>query len=164
MASASTVKPALHIEVRLKSVGGAFVRTDLVREEVLEWLSKTFIHLKIDSELKNYDALPHAYLIESINVVDFGGSEGATSYHRLNDVQLDVQAYELREEGEGASAVRTHEGDDDDALLHVRVTPLPSKSLNGVWESLVFDGTIPSRLLRFITRMSTSKHQNCPYS
>ncbi|OCL13152.1 AAA-domain-containing protein [Glonium stellatum] len=133
-ASAIALKPSFHVEVRLKTVGGAFVRTDLVF-----CLS-----------------LPHAYLIESINVVDFSGTEGETSFHRLQDVQLDVQAYELHENEEDSS-LGTHnmhrEGDGEDALPQVRVAALPSKSLNGIWESLVFGDEIPARLLRFTTRM-----------
>ena len=113
------------------------------------------MHLKIDQEVENYggspnyflstcfsdsveDSLSHAYLIESINVVDFSGTESETSFHRLQDVQLDVQAYELHESEED-SLPRTrsihHEGEDEDAIPQVRVTALPSKSLNGVWES-----------------------------
>ena len=84
------------------------------------------------------DSLPHAYLIESINVVDISGTESETSFHRLQDVQLDVQAYELHESEED-SLPRTrsihHEGEDEDAIPQVRVTALPGKSLNGVWES-----------------------------
>lgn len=114
------------------------------------------MHLRIDQEVENCDSLPHAYLIESINVVDFSGTESETSFHRLQDVQLDVQAYELHESEED-SLPRTrsihHEGEDEDAIPQVRVTALPSKSLNGVWESLVFNNGIPARLLRFTTRM-----------
>lgn len=88
--------------------------------------------------------------------MEFTGTEEITSFHRLGDVQLDVQAYELRdgetETGEGnKGSIWPSESDDD--LPQARVIPLPSKSLDGIWDTLIFDTAMPTDLLRFLTRM-----------
>jgi len=57
MAAASGVhtKPALHVEVRIESASGGFVRTDLVREEVLEFLLQEFVSLKLNESVTGYE-------------------------------------------------------------------------------------------------------------
>ncbi|EON64972.1 hypothetical protein W97_04207 [Coniosporium apollinis CBS 100218] len=161
-ASATKIKPALHVEVRLKSTIGTFVRTDLVREEVSEWLCTRFVHLKLKQQVTDYEGLSLGNYIESIDVVDFSGDQADTSSHRLEDVQLDVQAYELHsssDDGSPRTVVPSVESDEADPSPQIRVTPLPSKSLNGVWNALIFDEAIPAKLLHFLTRMiSLTKH------
>lgn len=54
MATAAVqMKPCLHVEVKLKE-SGMFVRTDIVREEVSEWLSRQFVSLRIDQQINDY--------------------------------------------------------------------------------------------------------------
>lgn len=48
------IKPCLHVEVRLKESTATFVRTDIVREEVSDWLSSNFISLKIGQQIEDY--------------------------------------------------------------------------------------------------------------
>ncbi|KAJ9668816.1 hypothetical protein H2201_001062 [Coniosporium apollinis] len=163
-ASATKIRPALHVEVRLKSTIGAFVRTDLVREEVSEWLCTRFVHLKLKQQVTDYEGLSLGNHIESIDVVDFSGEQADTSSHRLEEVQLDVQAYELHgssDDGSPRTVVPSIESDEADPSPQIRVTSLPSKSLNGVWDALIFDEPVPAKLLRLLTRiMSLTKHPN----
>ncbi|KAK5124835.1 hypothetical protein LTR16_003448, partial [Cryomyces antarcticus] len=100
--------------------------------------------------------LNHGHLIESINVVDFSGKEDEPSYHRLDEVRLDVQAYELRDGEDDTtpkSGVSQDQENGEETMPQFRITHLPSKKLGGLWDSLVFDTPIPARLLRFVTRM-----------
>jgi len=82
--------------------------------------------------------LSHGHSIESITVVDYSGAECDTSFYTLEDVQLDVQAYDLHESNNDASQRSQSvqiDGNDEDYTLQVRVTNLPSKSLVGAWDS-----------------------------
>ncbi|QDS72830.1 hypothetical protein FKW77_006888 [Venturia effusa] len=156
----SRIKPMLHVEVRCKDAAGHFVRPDLVREEVYGFLQTNFVNLRIDQEVKDYDNLKHGSIIESINVVDYSGDTADTPSHRLQDVHLDVQAYELHDSSDipaSSSPARPTEEDEDEEQIpdQLRVSHLPSKELVGIWDSLYFDEPIPANLLRFTTRMMT---------
>lgn len=156
-----------------------------MRDEVSDWLSHHFLHLKIDQEVKDYgkrghhyitntsayketDRLNHGNIIDSIYVVDCSGSDSDSTFFTLEDVHLDVQAYELHDPVDSASAgpdrnnsTPTSDGEEEDRGAHVRVTQLPSKHLVGIWDSLIFDDPIPAQLLRFTTRMmSIMKHKD----
>ncbi|KAE9963921.1 hypothetical protein BLS_008793 [Venturia inaequalis] len=158
--TASKIKPSLHVEVRFKDVTGHFVRPDLVREEVSGWLLNNFVNLRIDQEVKDYDNLKHGSIIESINVVDYSGDATDAPSHRLQDVHLDVQAYELHDSSDvppSSSPARPSDDDEDEDQnpTQLFVSHLPSKDLVGIWDSLHFDEPIPANLLRFTTRMMT---------
>ncbi|KAI5296182.1 hypothetical protein KEM52_005298 [Ascosphaera acerosa] len=87
-----SIKPVLHVEVRVKNetASGALVRTDLVRDEVLQWLTDKFAVLSLDQEFTEFEA---------------------------------------------------------------RITDLPSVDLNGLWESLMFDGPLATDLLKALSRI-----------
>lgn len=106
------------------------------------------------------DNLKHGSIIESINVVDYSGDATDTPSHRLQDVHLDVQAYELHDSSDVPSSSPSRltdddEDDDEQIPTQLRVSHLPSKELVGIWDSLYFDDPIPANLLRFTTRMMT---------
>ncbi|KAK4986386.1 hypothetical protein LTR50_005364 [Elasticomyces elasticus] len=154
MATAAKTKPILHIEVRLKSSRGVFVRTDLVRREVADWLSTEFLNLSIDQDVNGYDDLEHAHVIDSINVVDASGTAVDTAVYKLDQVQLDVQAYELHsDDGSPSRRVIEQWPEQEMDQPQARVTLLPSRALSGAWDSLVYEDKIPARLLQFMTRM-----------
>lgn len=110
----------------------------------------------------NQEALPHGNLIDSIHVVDFSGPNSEnTPSNRLEDVQLDVEAYELYDSDLASSSssppgghVSTDNDTGDDSSKHIfHVSHLPSKSFEGLWNSLAFEDPMASHLLRFISRM-----------
>ncbi|KAF2454778.1 P-loop containing nucleoside triphosphate hydrolase protein [Lineolata rhizophorae] len=159
--SATLQKPTLNVEVRLRNNASstAFLRTDLIREEVTDWLCKNFLSLKIDQELTGFDSLSHGDVIESIRVVDSSSAlDSDASIHRLDETHLAVQAYELHD-AEDDPAPRPakpsvgEENEDEEESPQLRITRLPSKSLNGLWDALVFEDGIPAKLLKYTTRM-----------
>jgi GTPase SAR1 family protein len=103
--------------------------------------------------------LKHSSIIQSINVVDYSGDATDASSHRLQDVHLDVQAYELHDSSDipslSPARATDDEEDDEQVSTQLRISHLPSKALVGVWDSLYFDEPIPANLLRFTTRMMT---------
>lgn len=109
------------------------------------------------------EGLKHGKLIDSVDIVDFTGPDNVTGYHKLSDAKLDLQAYVLHsDDDDGTGTIRRQikqHQDDDDQLPQARVIELPSKALNGAWDSLVFDDSLPSRLLRYMTRMISMMKQ-----
>ncbi|KAF1987676.1 AAA-domain-containing protein [Aulographum hederae CBS 113979] len=154
MASATAIKPALHVEVRVLDVPGTIVRTDSVQKEVVEWLSTQFLSLRIDQEVKGYEKLQQSAAIDSIKVVDCSANNSETSIYKLDEVRLDVQTYILYNGEDGNSRSSSDDGNDEDSP-HFNISQLPSKKFVGLWDSLVFDRPTPATLLRFITRMMT---------
>ncbi|KAF5866175.1 hypothetical protein ETB97_000709 [Aspergillus alliaceus] len=153
-------RPILHVEARVKNNGDSIIiRTDLIREEVTKWLVDNFVVLTLGQEISSFEGLsePHAQAIDSVVVTDCSGGDLESGAYRLQQVNLDVQAYQLRTPFEQESSQHTQppedcmENKDDDP--RARVLNLPSRELDGLWESLQFDQPLKSTLLRAITRM-----------
>lgn len=84
---------------------------------------------------------PHAQAIDSIVVTECSGDSDSTAY-RLQNVELDVQAYQLRVQSEQDGFHLSQHGDEpvdmgEDGST-AKVLTLPSKELDGLWESYDF--------------------------
>ncbi|KAL5365410.1 ATPase family associated with various cellular activities-domain-containing protein [Aspergillus floccosus] len=136
--------PVLHVEARIKSSGDRIiVRTDMIRDEITKWLVDRFVVLSLGQEINSFEGLkePHAQAIESIIVTECIGGNIESGAYRLPQVELDVQAYQLRTAFEEAGSQPTQQleeptdGEEDSAKG--RVLMLPNKELDGLWESLI---------------------------
>ncbi|KAH1909909.1 hypothetical protein KXW29_005365 [Aspergillus fumigatus] len=153
-------QPVLHVEARVKSNrDGIIVRTDLIRDEITQWLIDNFVVLSLGQEIKSFEGLkePHAQALESILITECTGGDLESGAYRLQNVQLDVQAYQLRTH---LDQERSHHILHDEELVDnvedlgtTKVLILPSTELDGLWESLQYDQPLQSTLLRAITRM-----------
>ncbi|PWY86915.1 pachytene checkpoint component Pch2 [Aspergillus heteromorphus CBS 117.55] len=151
--------PILHVEALVKSKDGIIVRTDLIRDGVTKWLLDNFVALSIGQEISSFGGLNESYAqdFDSILVIECSGGNLDTGAYRLQQVELDVQAYQLHTQPEQQSSQHTQslEGpaDESDNDSRARILVLPSIDLDGLWESLQFDLPIQSRLLSAISRM-----------
>ncbi|PYH36850.1 putative pachytene checkpoint component Pch2 [Aspergillus neoniger CBS 115656] len=160
-------RPILHIEARVKCASdGMIVRTDLVRDEVTEWLHNNFIVMSVDQFINSFGGLsePHAQALEFILVTECSGGNLESGAYRLQDVQLDVQVYQLRTKSERQSLQKTSALEDSaeagGGVATARVLALPSIDLEGLWETLDYDQPLQSTLLSAISRMvSFSAHK-----
>ncbi|GAB1204238.1 hypothetical protein APSETT445_002887 [Aspergillus pseudonomiae] len=104
-------QPVLHVEARVKNNGdGIIIRTDLA--------------------------------IDSVVVTECSGEDMETGAYRLQQVELDVQAYQLRapleQEGSQHTLPLEESMDSKDEDPKARVLSLPSRELDGLWESKFF--------------------------
>ncbi|EQL31144.1 hypothetical protein BDFG_06456 [Blastomyces dermatitidis ATCC 26199] len=152
-------RPTLHIEARVRNEGNIIVRTDLVRDEVTKWLLETFAVLTLGQEITSFSDLTdtQCQFLDVVKVMECAGPQQESGAYRLEDVELDVQAYQLRGcesmDDSSQQAYATANGKSDEDGPQARMISLPSKELDGVWESLLFDVSIPSTLLRAVSRM-----------
>ncbi|EYE93709.1 uncharacterized protein EURHEDRAFT_379053 [Aspergillus ruber CBS 135680] len=153
-------QPVLHVEARVKDTGdGMIVRTDLIRNDITQWLIDNFVVLSLGQEIYSFDGLkePYAQVLDSILVTECSGGEIESGAYRLQHVELDVQAYQLRPQFEHENAQQTQQleesADANDDAPKTKILALPSKELDGLWESLQFDQPVQSTLLNAITRM-----------
>ncbi|BCS08311.1 hypothetical protein ALUC_20681A [Aspergillus luchuensis] len=135
-------RPILHIEARVKCANdGMIVRTDLVRDEVTEWLHNNYIVMSVDQFINSFGGLsePHAQALEFILVTECSGGNLESGAYRLQDVQLDVQVYQLRTKSERQSLQKTGTLEDSTeaggGVATARVLALPSIDLEGLWET-----------------------------
>ncbi|BAE55896.1 unnamed protein product [Aspergillus oryzae RIB40] len=131
----------------------------LIWEEVTKWLIANFVVLSLGQEISSFEGLSdsHAQVIDSVVVTECSGEDMESGAYRLQQVELDVQAYQLRAAFEQESSQQTQpleeSMDSKDEDSKARVLNLPSRELDGLWESLLFDQPLKSMLLRAITRM-----------
>lgn len=93
-----------------------------------------------DSALTWTDGLkePHAQAIDSIIVTECSGEHLDAAAYRLQNVELDVQAYQLREQPaqDGFHPSQQEESADPlEDMSTAKVLNLPSIELDGLWES-----------------------------
>ncbi|PGH05312.1 hypothetical protein GX51_03033 [Blastomyces parvus] len=152
-------RPILHIEARVRNEGSVILRTDIVRDEVTKWLLETFAVLSLGQEITSFSDLndTHCQYLDVVKVVECAGPQQESGAYRLEDVELDVQAYQLRgcesTDDSSQQAYAAANGKSDEEGPQARMISLPNKELDGVWESLLFDELIPSTLLRAVSRM-----------
>jgi hypothetical protein len=79
--------------------------------------------------------VPYAQALESIKVAECTPEEVESGAYHLENVELDVQAYQLRvpTEPQNQNVVEQEKNDFDGP--QARIIPLPSKEFDGIWES-----------------------------
>ncbi|KAK2731587.1 hypothetical protein FQN57_003283, partial [Myotisia sp. PD_48] len=148
----NVLKPTLHVEARVKSNGNAMIIcTDIVRDEVARWLIENFAILNLGQEISVFGGLNGTLLedLDTVKVTECSGPKGESEAYRLDDVHLDVQAYQLRSVETDTSHAPSHGVDaSDNDSPHARVTPLPNQELDGIWESRALAQKLAIRLGR----------------
>ncbi|KAF7589966.1 hypothetical protein BBP40_003457 [Aspergillus hancockii] len=143
-------QPVLHVEARVNSnSNGIIIRTDLqIRDEVTKWLIDNFVVLSLGQEISSFGTAvlslqdevnipgtdnvleglsePHAQVIDTVVVTECCGGDLESGAYRLHQVELDVQAYQLRTSFEQESSQHTQlleesvDNRDDDPKARLR--------------------------------------------
>lgn len=102
--------------------------------------------MTLNTEFRNFEDEPLLMKhIEQIRVVEVSGSNKEILY--LDEVDLDVHIYQLNN---SLPFINNFDDQDlEDGPMAI-VTELPSLSLEGLWDSLVFEDNIKNNLLHFI--------------
>lgn len=77
----------------------------------------------------------HAPDLTSVRVIECTGLEPGSGVYHLNEVELDVQAYQLRAFDGDNNQQADGSNEKSEELPQARIIHLPSKELDGVWES-----------------------------
>ena len=82
---------------------------------------------------------PHAQVLDSIIVTECSGDSHESEVYRLQNVELDVQAYQLRgqpeQDGFQQSQHAEEPADNNEDVPKARGLTLPNRELDGLWES-----------------------------
>ncbi|KAG5520067.1 hypothetical protein PMAC_001143 [Pneumocystis sp. 'macacae'] len=137
-------KPLLHIECSLKEKSTC--RFDTAAHHVRQFLLENFSSLTLNTEFRNFeDELLLMKHVEQIRVVEASGSDKEILY--LDEVDLDIHIYQLNNDLPTLSSFDYEDQEDGPMAI---VTELPSLSLEGLWDNLVFENNIKNNLLHFI--------------
>ncbi|KAB8273017.1 cytochrome C1 family-domain-containing protein [Aspergillus minisclerotigenes] len=139
-------QPILHVEARVKNNrDGIIIRTDLPRTGNIFLWYECLLGEKLQTVTNNKSeglSDSHAQVIDSVVVTECSGEDMESGAYRLQQVELDVQAYQLRAAFEQESSQQTQPleefMDSKDEDSKARVLNLPSRELDGLWESKFF--------------------------
>ncbi|KAK3579945.1 hypothetical protein CHS0354_020842 [Potamilus streckersoni] len=138
----STAHPVFHVEVCLRP--SSTVRASVIRERVHEHLYNCK-HAYGDFSQTEFENSFLAEHVKSISLVDTDLTKNGRKTIDLQNATLQYHIFQLQEEGHGVEEL---EEEDLAAASH---WILPSKEFDGLWDSLVFDDDIKSKLLNYAT-------------
>ncbi|KAK9477744.1 P-loop containing nucleoside triphosphate hydrolase protein [Lipomyces japonicus] len=148
----------VHIEVQVKS--DEHVRFSQVKREMHKFVIENFAALRVNSTIDHLTCGDASIdrKIEKISVVEVQCSGSIPDIVMLNaQTKLEFHVYQLSEPDPNEFAPDVDEEHkisiDDEHSTAAVITELPHRSLEGLWESLVFDEDIKHRLLHFMSTM-----------
>ncbi|GAA5940440.1 hypothetical protein JCM1841_003051 [Sporobolomyces salmonicolor] len=138
----------LHVEVRLKST--STVRYDILRRLMHAHFDEEYETLLTHSEVHDWRDV--AVLAHNVDRVWIGECSLPTSAVPLSSVSLHLHIYQPPSSStltEFSTSPHADEDGDTDVPA-ASVLELPSLSLEGVWDSLIYDGAVKEKLLGYI--------------
>ncbi|BGP42320.1 hypothetical protein JCM10449v2_006325 [Rhodotorula kratochvilovae] len=146
--TASEDLPPLHVEVRLKPT--STMRYDLIRRLMSQHLDAEYETLLTHSEVHDWRDV--SVLAQNVDRVWIGECTLPTSAVPLDGVSLHLHVYQPPSSSrltEFSTSPRADEDGDTDVPA-ASVLELPSLSLEGVWDTLIYDGDVKGKLLNYI--------------
>ncbi|GAA6025308.1 hypothetical protein JCM11491_002443 [Sporobolomyces phaffii] len=140
--------PALHIEVRLKA--NSTLRYDVLRRMLHSHLDDEYETLLTHSEVHDWRDV--AVLEQNVERVWIGECALPTQAVPLSSVRLRIYLYQPPSSS-NVTEFSTDPRNDDDGDADVpaaSVLELPARSLEGVWDTLIYDGEVKEKLLGYI--------------
>lgn len=142
---------AVHIEVRLRPNSTA--SDEQVRVETTSLLTTKFTSLQGETELRDWTSSPFlSSNVDRIRIAEIASSStSASSSIFIADANLQIHVYQpsstdIIDEFSAADP----NADDPDETTAASVSELPNRTLDGVWDTLVYSDNIKPKLLNYI--------------
>ncbi|CAG8613109.1 7764_t:CDS:10 [Ambispora gerdemannii] len=137
--------PILHVECCLKTQSTA--EYEEIQESVEKFLREFKSSVLCYSEITDFYDIPLlGEHLENMKVAEAGGSsDDSEAIYILDDVNLDIHVYQLEED----EAV--DEFQEEENVLAANHWELPSRALEGLWDNLIFDNNVKTRLIEYVT-------------
>lgn len=150
---------AVHVEVRLRPISNA--NDGEVRSETISFLIANFATLQAETEITDWTRSPFLTAnVDRLRIAEIAAvaSSSASSSSAsppppvfISDAKLQVHVYQPSSndivDEFSAADPNADEGDETTAAS---VSELPNRSLDGVWDSLVYEDDIKPKLLNYI--------------
>lgn len=140
---------AVHVEVRLRPSSTA--SDDRVRSEVNSFMVTTISSLRGETEIRDWSASPFLTTnVDRIRIAEIASTSAAISIP-IAEAKLEIHVYQPSStdivDEFSAADPSAEEGDETTAAS---VAELPNRSLDGVWDSLIYEDDIKPKLLNYI--------------
>ncbi|KAK7695669.1 hypothetical protein QCA50_000305 [Cerrena zonata] len=147
-AGSSSSQPTwpVHIEVRVSP--NATARFDTIRHAVHTYITSSFSHLYLPSTLQGWEDVP--LLLTSVSRIIASESPCPSPSLPIEQVSLQIHIYQPSDADafeELASGNGRGEGEE---VMAATVCELPSIGWEGLWESLIYEDDVKTRLLDYI--------------
>ena len=132
------------VEVRLTKTATA--RFDVIRNAVHEFITTSFVSIWPSTALDGWEAVPKLESsVERIYV-----SESPCPDRSIPIPQANLQIHVFQPYPDEAYDECTGGGDGEEEVVSATVSEMPSRGLEGLWESLVYPDGVKSKLLDYI--------------
>ncbi|MCJ1227528.1 hypothetical protein MMC12_004184 [Toensbergia leucococca] len=158
-------KPILHVEVCTNVVGAG---PRLLPEDIATWLRNNYLTVELNQSITEFPGLN----ITNPSAVDFriaaiAGIVEPEPIIELADVDINVEVYQLHgyrdHQLPSGDHNQSEESNEDGELSQAKITNLPSRSLHGIWDSLIFNEPLPSKMLQLVVRMMSFSTRQLDY-
>ncbi|CAE6535110.1 unnamed protein product [Rhizoctonia solani] len=139
-----TTRWDVHVEVRVNHRSG--VRHDMIHSAV-EALLKTHEYINIPNTFGDWMGDP--VLGDNVELIHITESAAPTSELPISAANLLIHVYQPTD-GPIEDQFASGGDDDDEAIVVTTVCELPSRVWEGLWDTLIYDDNIKSRLLDYI--------------
>lgn len=151
-AERSTSSTAVHVEVRLRPASTS--SDEQVRLEVISLLTTRLTTLQGETELSDWTSSPFlATNVDRIRIAELAPSStsSATASVSISDASIQVHVYQPPSSDiiDEFSAADPNADDPDDTTA-ASVSELPNRTLDGVWDTLIYPDNIKAKLLNYI--------------
>ncbi|CEH14241.1 thyroid receptor-interacting protein 13 [Ceraceosorus bombacis] len=139
-------RPHVHIEARLSH--NSTMRADSIKQALLSYLDSNVASLESETTLEGWQSVP--LLRQHLDLVRVGECAVPSSIVSLQYAQPQIYVYQPApaDSMEEFSANNGEEGEEE--VVAASVLELPSRTLEGVWQSLIYGDDIKLRLLNYI--------------
>ncbi|CAE7120219.1 unnamed protein product [Rhizoctonia solani] len=134
----------VHVEVRVNHRSG--VRHDMIRSAV-EALLKTHEHIDIPNTFRDWGGDP--VLGDDVELIQITESAAPTSELPISAANLLIHVYQPTD-GPIEDQFASGGDDDDEAIVVTTVCELPARVWEGLWDTLIYEDDIKTRLLDYI--------------
>ncbi|KAF9221884.1 P-loop containing nucleoside triphosphate hydrolase protein [Gyrodon lividus] len=135
----------VHVEVRLSPK--ARRRMDIIQDLVRHYITSSFERLSLPSLLSGWDADPT--LASSVERIAISESSCSSTSLPLSEILLQIHTYQPSE-NDTVEEYANGSGDGGEDVLAASVCELPCRSLEGLWEGLIYADNIKLKLLDYI--------------
>ncbi|KAJ9118691.1 hypothetical protein QFC22_003911 [Naganishia vaughanmartiniae] len=141
-------KPVVHIEARL--VPRSMMRFAVVQAVISEYIQENFDRLEVGAELEGWRDI-HT-LANSVDRLVVAESSSTDAFPEVLKCRLAVHVYQpSSQNGVDEFAATTGEEDNDESnVMAATVRELPSRDMDGLWDSLIYADDVKPRLLNYI--------------
>ncbi|CAE6411844.1 unnamed protein product [Rhizoctonia solani] len=135
----------VHVEVRVSHRSG--VRHDVIRSAVEAFILKTHEHINIPNVFQTWVGDP--VLEGDVELIQVTESAAPMSELPVSSANLLIHVYQPTD-GPTEDQFASGGDDDDEAVVVTTVCELPARVWEGLWDTLVYEDDIKSRLLNYI--------------